>query len=35
MNAEIVAHLLDEMEEYLDAFDHFPLYCSAGISTTA
>ena len=26
MSAEIVAHLLDEMEEYYGAFDHFPLY---------
>ena len=26
MSAEIIAHLLDEMEEYYGAFDHFPLY---------
>ncbi len=26
MNAEVIAHLLDEMEEYYGAFDHFPLY---------
>jgi hypothetical protein len=26
VSAEIVAHLLDEMEEYYGAFDHYPLY---------
>jgi len=26
VSAEIVAHLLDEMEEYYGAFDYFPLY---------
>jgi hypothetical protein len=26
VNAEIIAHLLDEMEDYYGAFDHFPLY---------
>jgi hypothetical protein len=26
MSAEIIAHLLDEMEEYYGAFDYFPLY---------
>ena len=26
MSADIVAHLLDEMEEYYGAFDHYPLY---------
>ena len=26
MSAAIVAHLLDEMEEYYGAFDHYPLY---------
>ena len=26
MSAEIVAGLLDDMEEYYGAFDHFPLY---------
>ena len=26
MSADIIAHLLDEMEEYYGAFDHFPLY---------
>ena len=25
-DAEIIAHLLDEMEEYYGAFDHYPLY---------
>ena len=35
MSAEIIAHLLDEMEEYYGAFDYYPLYqFSAGISTT-
>ncbi len=28
VNAEIIAHLLDEMEEYYGAFDHCPLYRS-------
>ena len=36
VSAEIIAHLLDEMEEYYGAFDHYPLYqFSAGISTTS
>ena len=26
MSAEIIAHLLDEMEEYYGAFDYYPLY---------
>ena len=30
MNAEILAHLLDEMEEYYGAFDHYPLYLLGG-----
>ena len=26
MSAEVIAHLLDEMEEYYDSFEYFPLY---------
>ena len=26
MSAEIVAHLVAEIDEYYEAFDHFPLY---------
>jgi hypothetical protein len=26
VNADVIAHLLDEMEEYYGAFDYFPLY---------
>ena len=26
MSGEVIAHLLDEMEEYYGAFEHYPLY---------